>query len=125
MKANELRIGNWLLTQNQRTLKKYVEVESITEHAINIDFREHNYSEVAPIPLTPEILVKCGFEWSIYHQAHHKQGFIFDLSARHSGGFVMHESRGKQQIICPEILWLHKLQNLYFALTGTELEVSL
>ena len=124
MKTNEFKCGNWVMYNDQNTepIPRPVQIDVPDLILIQQGVKECVY---APIPLTPEILVKCGFEWSIYHKAYHKQGFIFDLSDRFAGGFVMHESKGKQQIICPEILWLHQLQNLYFALTGTELEVNL
>ena len=124
MKAQELRIGNWV--QGKVSFPPYEGVKLL--HQVNsmmIRDCEHykdNWS-CEPIPLTPEILEKCGFEWSIYHQAFHKIGFVFDLSERHVRGYYLHISRNNSVIICPEILHLHKLQNLIYALTGEELEL--
>ena len=112
MKANELRIGNFYDHNgfvNEATPNTIEEVW-IAER-----------SWVKPIPLTKEWLLKFGFEWSIRHQAWHKLSFIFDLSERGVGGYYMHMVKKNNDIICPEIIYVHQLQNLYFALTGEEL----
>lgn len=123
MKAQELRINNWV----KHPKGHYLQVREILQPALSVKGTggvrdELIYSDVSPIPLTPEILEKCGFEWSIYHQAFHKIGFVFDLSERHVRGYYLHISRNNSIIICPEILHLHQLQNLIYALTGEELE---
>jgi hypothetical protein len=67
-----------------------------------------------PIPLTPEILVKAGFEnfedgwYSLFDFTWN----IYDKVLRWMG----------VQIKCHD---LHQLQNLYFALTGEELNIEL
>ena len=49
IKANELRIGNWV------NIDKCIRKFNIS------DFEYSNYDISDPIPLTPEILEKCGF----------------------------------------------------------------
>jgi len=117
----EARAGNIVMYDN-----RLFQIESIAMSFPCLNTDEFgigvvDWNNINPIPLTPEILEKCGFEWSIYHQAWHKQGFVFDLSERSVGGFFMHKSRLNSEIICPEIQYLHQLQNLYFSLTGEEL----
>ena len=131
--ASELRIGNWFQqdASNNNTISRFFTVDEIKRYGVRSTYIRQDTNQphtslfsldsIHPIPLTPEILEKCGFEWSIYHQAWHKQGFVFDLSERSVGGFFMHKSRLNSEIICPEIQHLHQLQNLYFALTGEEL----
>ena len=123
LSANELRIGNYLQGYPLDIPKiglYHDGVTKITSYGIMM-IESGNITSFLPIPLTPEILEKCGFEWSIYHQAWHKQGFVFDLSERSVGGFWIHKSRIHSEIICPEIKHIHQLQNLYFSLTGEEL----
>lgn len=115
--CRELRIGNWIWSDDVNIPYQLTDFGMIVV--------QRSFENRSPIPLTPEILEKCGFEWSIYHQAFHKQGFIFDLSERQVGGYWLHKSRLNSEIICPEIHFLHQLQNLYFALTGEELEPKL
>ena len=59
MKASELMIGDWVLDGNV-----YAQVTSITcDGNIETTHNEHSNIElVEPIPLTPEILEKNGFE---------------------------------------------------------------
>nr|DAH30074.1 MAG TPA: hypothetical protein [Caudoviricetes sp.] len=75
--------------------------------------------EINPIPLTKELLLKCGFEEEfggiIYYNRN--QGIEFNFS----NGWCT-ASRGEYDIV--DVQYLHQLQNLYFALTGEELEVN-
>ena len=69
MKANEIQIGYWLYYKDQFNAFPF-KVESITKkkvgyHAEPNEHRIHylRLSECKPIPLTPEILEKNGFEY--------------------------------------------------------------
>jgi len=113
--TNELRIGNWVRIRESDTK---VQVES---YMLNVS----ELSNCQPIPLTPEILEKCGFEihskysfWNFIT----KNGFAISMwmEDKPCAGF---EIKG----VCywgegfTEVKHLHQLQNLYFALTGKEL----
>ena len=101
IKANELRVGNHLF--------KYGEVVKIVEIGIkhkgdtNYYLRSENdncgywIDQFNPIPLTEEILLKCGFK-------------------KRSDGINFSVNR---------IKYLHQLQNLYFALNNQELNIEL
>lgn len=128
MKANELRIGNLIYANG--LVFRVIRIDEDGMEAAPLDLDEWKNSpeqwknDFKPIPLTEEWLVKFGFEWSIFHQAYHKTGFLFDVNARYDGGYYLHGCRNSASIIMPEILFVHQLQNLYFALTGTELEIK-
>ena len=114
MKANELRIGNWV---NCFGLPMRVEPNTILS-LLEIENNKKICIDLSAIPLTDEILLKCGFEkhrtTDIY--ATHAKGLINvndGLVFLVNNGFLNH------------IKHLHQLQNLYFALTGEELEVDL
>lgn len=66
MKANELMIGDWIEPHQCRIPTVYARVEGIYPAGITIDKAERVFSfdEIHPIPLTPEILEKNGFEKS-------------------------------------------------------------
>ena len=123
MKANELRLGN--LLQDKLT-KSFLIVTDLSENAITTkDIDSTNYPlnrwRVAePIPLTPEILVKAGFVKSInFDNTYIKliKGESFILKDCKDGTFFVYTG-----IRCQ---YLHQLQNLYFALTGEELNIFL
>jgi hypothetical protein len=118
MKANELRIGNWV---NSTYLGKYVRIDGN-------DLDGHDYdSEIglAPIPLTPEILEKAGFKWDANLQQY--------LNDKDTAGILINVDKGTGSNFYVEFYYsflhikhLHQLlQNLYFALTGDELEINL
>lgn len=107
MKANELRIGNWYLSFGV-DLKQ---VESITKDKILIDFH--------PIPLTEEWLLKFGFD---SHKSSKELlfGSLICLERQMNELFIVNPFDKHQY----KIDYVHQLQNLYFALTGEELEIK-
>lgn len=136
MKANELRIGNYY--NSNGTFKK------ATPSIIEELFESENRIWIQPIPLTEEILLKCGFEKVknkdkedlreyIGHTAQKAKYAIFDTDI-----FITKvDKRGLlwRSVDCDfmvlfyhksiPIKYLHQLQNLYFALTGQELTITL
>jgi hypothetical protein len=123
VKANELRIGNILIEYysiNDEPAQRYFTIKT----GEDIDCVDEGFE---PIPLTPEILEKCGFNWSIYHQAFHKhddEHKIYDINECHPNGFQFSTFK-KNQLIGVPFYYLHQLQNLYMCLSGEELEVNL
>lgn len=125
---NELRRHNILLyTPNGN----YIEVESIGEYWINAAGGNEGeyYAKLAGIPITEDILLKCGFEqvdaqYSTTLKMFKKDLLYFELFKdkivwsgldRHAG----HDER-------LDIKFLHELQNIYYWLSGKkELEVKL
>lgn len=128
IQANELRIGNWLQYKEFCPNEKYFIVKSILGHGINMDgYTVISPSSYEPIFLTPEILEKCGFQLSkgklsLKFYKNPKRGRIVNLY-KVSDGYRYLNTRGVGP--SPHINYLHQLQNLYFALTGTELEITL
>lgn len=118
IKANELRIGNLIMSPDT---KHPVVVE--INHLLYIAGDEKYYGEYEPVPLTPEILEAAGFKiedkLNVGAQTYFKDG-MGEYLTYHYDGFCVYES-SKQ----PVIKSLHQLQNLYFALTGQELEIKL
>ena len=111
MKSNDLRIGNWI----------YFPMIKNNYQIIRLDFDNKNENNYSPIPLTEDILLKCGF---------YQKNNLFilkdiTLQLINCGteidnhlGFVLLGFNN-------EIKYVHQLQNLYFALTGEELTIKL
>lgn len=114
MNANELRIGNYL--QSSCIIK--IDAKFIYEY-------EKVGGNYKPIPLSEEILLKCGAKvlrdkerWVI--EFGHNEGLYFDI---HEKYVELCFQRGEYPFF--KIDYLHQLQNLYFALTQTELTINL
>ena len=124
MEANEIRVGNWL-NDTRKFNKDTREFFHINENGyFKATARHIQVAELFdPIPLTEEILLKCGFE------------YIKELYSYCDKKHNIYISTTNEFIFCPfctndsscliKIKHLHQLQNLYFALTGTELEIKL
>jgi hypothetical protein len=98
IQANELRVGNIVEKAGGEYVADFITIQMA-----------HNYN---PIPLTAEVLKKCNIPYvskiEVFIEA-------FDLHRRII--FDGHSNCG--------VKYLHQLQNLYFALTGEELNVKL
>jgi len=124
IKINELRIGNiillsWKNAVNPSTRK--VDLGAFMDLASNGSGSAYNYE---PIPLTEEWLSKFGFDKigknfrKFYEYNPNLKEFV--LYYNNSTGFYEIKANN---LMCT-ILSVHQLQNLYFALTGKELELS-
>lgn len=111
IKAEELRIGNWVLMYGK-------------PH----QFQEYDFTweeeAFAPIPLTPEILEKAGFENERSYFSNITRDFEI---CYYDGEAWLEREKGDQYSIISgfPIKYIHQLQNLYFALTGEELQIQL
>jgi hypothetical protein len=127
IKANEIRVGNWL---GSSLLKKttYHQVDTHFLRQLVFNSRDEDIPILPffwePIPLTPKILKKAGFEPMNYGDG----GFFYEIT---HGDFTF--TQGDKNGFCEVFLndtnlrvqYVHQLQNLYFALTGEELTINL
>ena len=128
MTPQDLRIGNRVLYYD-----KEVTVLELTERLCRISHHDGYtwYHNIKPIPLTPEILERCGFvttdglNWNFYldndtmAEPHTRRHLSWHLNLR--------ELELDMNRLCFFRLYdpsLHQLQNLTFALTGKELEIK-
>lgn len=134
MKANELRIGNLILM----SFKNVVEtVNARTIGFINVANKKGHKHPFEPIHLTEEWLLKFGFERKIF-----KTSVIeIDIVYYEFNGHQVYLINGKKTDSCFEFeyyipetkerfnlfrsfYYVHELQNIYFALTGEDLEIN-
>ena len=99
MKTNELRIGNWF----KSNIYQQVTIEHL-EFLLNDSIKDKSIMQ--PIPLTEDVLVKLP-RWF--------KDLIDD------GYFNLNELPNGYV----DVKYLHTAQNLYFALTGEELNIIL
>ena len=126
MKANELRIGNWVYHEpsvNETTNGEFIvsEINVFDKNSIN----GLESSDVKPIPLTQEWLVKFGFE-----KRDVLSSVLYDIKNPRFSVYLNPpiDKSNKWNILGIEkninIQHVHQLQNLYFALTGEELTLK-
>lgn len=124
IKANELRIGNWVYADDSDIWIDKAKNKPIQITIDDFEDTEHMY----PIRLTPEILEKAGFvkHISIFDTIY------FDINLNKYD--YLRLIPDDESCICslndaiqlaPYMKHLHQLQNLYFALTGEELNINL
>ena len=121
MKITELRIGNLVSVAN--VISPVLSVHEANVVSLGKGLLEnYDISEVLPISLTPEILIKAGFKT----QDMADMGSYIYLIVNHP---YLYLSFNDASIWIGEhntkVTTLHQLQNLYFALTGEDLTINL
>jgi hypothetical protein len=121
--ANELRIGNYIFIANSHPI---VLVDAIINDpfelyvkdldGIYIDYDYSLYAE--PIPLTEEWLFRLGF--NKYGDWFCEMNVNINISLVHKKTFIGQDC----EVEIKNITTVHQLQNLYFALTGEELQIK-
>jgi len=116
IKVNELRIGNWFIYSDiaqSSLIGTYDKVDCDLFPICNDEIYFMN-----PIPLTPEILQQCGFEMDKMFKCYTIQTETGEIIL--SSSYILQSTD-----TITKLNYLHQLQNLYFALTGSELEIIL
>lgn len=124
MESKDLRLGNWV--KHEDNLLKVI---SIDYHMVccKPNWRFDNFEYINGIPLSPDILLKARFE------RRKDSKFGFTVNVFNVGLFILRQSWvdydptwfAFTHLTDVRLLYLHQLQNLYFALTGTELTIQL
>lgn len=123
MKTNELRIGNWVTLHGDECRVMMIGGDLTTYH-YEVVFNDGTLVEtrsvseddsIQPIPLTEEWLEKFGFRDA--GRFGFSKGRVLIYKRADKFGF------GKSSLQC-NFEYVHQLQNLYFALTGDELEIK-
>lgn len=150
VKVNELRIGNLVINPGidydqgenkyhdpdgdvvcavEAFSKEYIELKEVVS---GVFLEEKHIDQCLPIPLSPEWLERCGFK--IKHETSEEEPLTYsilkmdlDIAREEEGYYLRYECQDSyyDSNIGTPILYLHQLQNLYFALTGEELNVKL
>ena len=129
MTSNELRIGNLVYVPSG--IKKFVcgtTYKNIfyTSNLQNSTYGQAYDYECNPIPLTEEWLLDLGFTTiEITEETEETEAVIFDFKfsfINKTGTEVWFLSYNGE--LFKELKYVHELQNLYFALTGKELEIE-
>jgi hypothetical protein len=127
IQATDLRIGNWVNNDDLgNTQVDEIYNNSVVRVWSNADYFYIGEESINPIPLTPDILEKCGFEeveGNEYYAFFDLEGvrvYIhkIDGSAFISYGYATLDAYTNN-------LHLHQLQNIIYALTNNEITINL
>jgi hypothetical protein len=132
MKANELRIGNWIELDNDLRLEhkhnqRINKIRTIDCQLVSDENEYYGqlYEFIKPIPLTEEWLVRFGFtpDHNDYFFECEDHGVELEASWS-SRNMQTGETFGWHISEYQHVKSVHQLQNLYFALTGEELKLN-
>lgn len=144
IQANELRIGNWINIQSHNQYAQIIEIKSgrpdnrdfVRISSPNLDTQfAVEISQINPIPLTEEILLKAGFEKESEDDKYGRVFLIPDTKyiirivnygnpQKVDFGYSLEISDNKDWCGIKRIYFLHDLQNTIFALTGEDIKIE-
>lgn len=128
MVASELRHFNWVVYQNYHNGEdKFWMVRTAYFNDVDLtDSRVQtrvNLNLIKPIPLTEEILLKCGLDLIGTSYFIKQLTCIYFSKPYVEATQLLVKSNSGDKLT--SVMYLHQLQNLYFELTGQELNVKL
>lgn len=121
--VRELRIGNWVSYLGINTQINSISIGESCGYVSTFKSGVVTQNQIEPIHLTEELLLKCGFEkeqWGDEDEppCFYNNGVVIDCKTWDMNSFYL----SGYDI---DVTSLHKLQNIYFCLTGNELDVKL
>lgn len=117
MFTDELRIGNWVQHIGYPLKVTGIKGSDVWVDGNGVELEYYIYDGINPIPITEEWLIKIGATSNPYEDRY-EIGEIF-IECNKTRGFTELWVDGR-----PHIKHVHQLQNLYFALTGDELDIK-
>lgn len=130
IKANELRLGNLVRVRRSKNDEwRFCTVANLSGNTIQVkEFSvfeqiEHE-SFYEGIPLSPELMEACGFEKRDHEVLFLRINVLINSGLWYNGCDMYIHQFGSAGIIVP-CEYVHQLQNLFWCLTGHELEIKL
>ncbi len=125
IKETEVRIGNLIkVAPSKEWVQDYIGTEVVIDIDVlmNIIFHSDKYP-YEPIPLTKQLLYDLGFESNNDENdlLVHPKCNLFEISEEPDNSFAFIWDSAYSGA---PFQYVHQLQNLYFALTGNELEIA-
>jgi hypothetical protein len=119
MKANELRIGNYVTVIKTNGTIEDFEAQIQCADITRIFDKCFNIWNYRPITITEEWITKLAFQDNTH-------GYYLEKSKQPNfDAYLFYYSSCDDDVLLRGVRYVHELQNLYFALTGEELEINL
>lgn len=124
MKANELRIGNWVMYEGEPFMVKWMtQIEGnwcaiLDKVVFNVPL-----SDLKPITLTRKLIEEIGFKEAGDEHLYKQNGIYVWCRTEHEDAWI--SEIDDVNLEKRDIWHLHRFQNIFFALTKEELEVEL
>lgn len=133
IQANDLRVNNLLIKHGEIVKVVDIGLKHISDknYYIRCDGDNCGYwiDQFKPIPLTEEVLLKCGFVSKSIYDDFELNGFKIQSTVRRCdtnerSSFFLNLGE-ESESLNNRIDYLHQLQNLYWFLCGKELNVNI
>jgi hypothetical protein len=136
IQAKELMIGNYLYCEYSGEIIQVTEIKNDGVYASSnktVIERYYYYEEIHSIPIDEKWLTDFGFKY-LEAGFYNKSGWYYNLDNQDQKTFIFLNNHFDVSILIntqfqnffidTDIKSIHSLQNLYFALTGKELELK-
>lgn len=125
VRTRDLMLGNWIkYLMEPDVISKPVKIEAIFNQSVEVTNGEDGWdvdeSELLGIPITEELLKKCGFK-----EFRRRGGFVAYSDNGYECGTKLVLDHGDYSLVGINygLQYLHELQNAYYMLTKKELEI--
>lgn len=133
IQPNEIKKGNWVnldvipyqITEikNDCVSARYYPNKAVTLGTqYYVEETDITYNLLYPIPLTEDVLLKCGFDENMVLSTNNGELRYYGNGRMDIGG---DDSCTTSMVFMSDCKYLHQLQNLFYALTNQELEIEL
>ena len=129
MKREELRVGN-LVEDQKGQIREVKCIDSNNEDCLylkiptcSLAIGRHSLKDICPINIDEDILIKCGLKRivdGLFYGFKSSVGYVVPYQ---NGAYGLYQYVKSDEYIA-RFTYLHELQNLYYALTKEELDVS-
>jgi hypothetical protein len=125
MKAEELRIGNFIKGCNVYDGREL----TVSKVGFDVVFFFNGFAGEYPndcegIELTEQWLEKFGFLCTVPRFRYETDKYLIEQWVTADSYFFRVKTSASESIMIAEVEFVHQLQNLYFALTGREIELT-
>lgn len=133
MTTSDLRIGNWVHDSECTRYPMYVHTIGEDYVYLNFDGNEGDVWECKPeelqgIPLTEELLLRMGFTFNgygVWNKTQQDRHISINVSREFVAIEAYKDRLCDSRCTCHGVRCLHQLQNLFYEISRTELQVNL